>query len=191
MARINLLPWREELRKQYWRDFAISIGVSVVLTLVILGGVHIYIESLKEYQNGRNRRIQDQITILNKKLKEIKDIEEKKNKLLAKIDVIQRLQLSRPQIVHLFDELARTAPEGIYLTTFKQSANKLTMNGMSQSNARVSAYMRSIEASPWIQNPHLNIIKAGGSSKSGHSNSFKMLATQGEKKKKETDGGKS
>ena len=191
MARINLLPWREELRKQYWREFVTSIGVAVVLTLVILGGVHLYIESLKEYQNKRNEMIQTQITILNKRLKEIKEIEEKKDRLLAKIDVIQRLQQSRPQIVHLFDELAKTAPEGIYLTNFKQSGNKLTMNGMAQSNARVSAYMRSIDVSPWIQSPHLNVIQSGRATKTGHSNSFIMLATQGEKKKKQTDGGKS
>ena len=189
MARINLLPWREELRKQYWREFAISIGVAVVLTLVILGGVHMYIESMKEHQNERNQKIQNQITILNKRLREIKDIEEQKDKLLAKIDVIQRLQKSRPQIVHLFDELAKTAPEGIYLKNFKQSGDKLTMDGMSQSNARVSAYMRSIDASLWIKNPHLTIITAGQASKSGHNNSFTMLDEQGEKKKKEADGG--
>ncbi|MGR9072670.1 MAG: PilN domain-containing protein [Gammaproteobacteria bacterium] len=191
MARINLLPWRDELRKQYRQEFFIGIGAAVIVTLVILGGVHMYFENRKEYQEKRNRMIQEQITLLNRKLKEIKDIEDQKSKLLAKIEVIQNLQKSRPEIVHLFDELAKTAPEGVFLTRFKQAGFNLTMNGMAQSNARISAYMRAIEASPWMQNPRLTIISADQKSSSGHSNSFTMLAVQGEKKKEQSAGGDS
>ncbi len=189
MARINLLPWRDELRKQYRQEFFIGIGAAVIVTLVILGGVHMYFENRKEYQEKRNSMIQEQITLLNRKLKEIKDIEDQKSKLLAKIEVIQNLQKSRPEIVHLFDELAKTAPEGVFLTRFKQAGNNLTMNGMAQSNARISAYMRAIEASPWMQNPRLTIISADQKSSTGHGNSFNMLAVQGEKKKEQSDGG--
>lgn len=182
MARINLLPWREELRKQYLKEFLASIGIAVVTTLIALCGVHFYIEGMKDYQNERNRILQREIAQLNVKIREIKDIETKKNQMLGKIEVIHKLQLSRPEIVHMFDELAKTLPEGVYLTQFVQSGKSLAMNGKSQSNARVSAYMRAIEASEWVQSPQLNIIKAS-SGQRGHTDDFKLRAKQGKKPK--------
>ena len=179
MAKINLLPWREELRQQKQQEFLTSIGLAVLLTATILGAVHMYIEGLKDYQISRNKMLQNEISIIDKKIEEIRDIETQKNKLLTKIDVIQKLQESRPQIVHLFDELPKSTPEGIYLTKFKQSGDSLTMAGMAQSNARVSAYMRAIEASPWLIDPKLNVIQAKGKSNSIHMNDFTMLAKQG------------
>ena len=184
MARINLLPWREELRKQYLKEFMISIGVAVFITLVGLCGVHYYIEVLKDYQASRNKILEREIAQLNKKIKEIKDIETKKNQMLGKIEVIHRLQQSRPKAVHLFDELAKTVPEGVFLSQFVQSGGSLTMNGKSQSNARVSSYMRAIEASQWLKSPQLNIIKERGG-QPGYSDEFIMRATQDKPKKKD------
>ena len=181
MARINLLPWREDLRKQQ-QDFLMGIGLVVIVTLLILGGVHMYIQGLQDYQRMRNQMLQSEITVLNKKIKEIKDIEQKKNKLLTKIEVIQQLQESRPQIVHLFDELPRTTPEGVYLTKFNQAGNNLTFNGKAQSNARVSAYMRAIEMSPWLMAPRLNVIKSKEKTASTQLSDFTLLAQQGVKK---------
>ena len=94
--------------------------------------------------------LQNEITVLDKKIQEIKDIEEKKNKLLTKIELIQKLQESRPEIVHLFDELAKTTPEGIYLKKFTQLGGTLTIDGKAESNARVSAFMRAIDSSLWL-----------------------------------------
>ncbi len=179
MAKINLLPWREELRQQKQQEFLTGVGLAALLTAAILLAVHMHIESMKAYQNSRNSLLKSEIAVLDKKIKEIKDIESKKNKLLTKIDVIQKLQESRPQIVHLFDELPKSTPEGIYLTKFKQSGDKLTMIGMAQSNARVSAYMRSIEASSWLEEPKLSIIKSKGKRNSIHMHDFTMLAKQG------------
>ncbi len=179
MAKINLLPWREELRQQKQQEFLTGVGLAALLTAAILFAVHMHIESMKTYQNSRNSLLKSEIAVLDKKIKEIKDIESKKSKLLTKIDVIQKLQESRPQIVHLFDELPKSTPEGIYLTKFKQSGDKLTMIGMAQSNARVSAYMRSIEASPWLEEPKLSIIKSKGKRNSIHMHDFTMLAKQG------------
>ncbi len=179
MAKINLLPWREELRQLKQQEFLTGIGLAVLLTAALLGAVHMHIEGLKNYQNSRNQMLKKEISVIDKKIEEIRDIETKKNKLLTKIDVIQKLQESRPQIVHLFDELPKSTPEGIYLTKFKQSGDSLTMAGMAQSNARVSAYMRAIEASPWLDNPKLNVIQAKGKSNSIHMNDFTMLAKQG------------
>lgn len=178
MAKINLLPWREELRKQKQQDFMVGIGIAVVITGILLVGVYLYIEGLKEYQQRRNQLLKDEITLVNRKIREIKDIEEKKNKLLTKIEVIQKLQESRPEIVHLFDELAKVTPDGIHLTKFVQLGNALTMLGKAQSNARVSAYMRAIEASPWLKTPQLNVIKGKGDKK-GTLNDFSMTAQQG------------
>lgn len=182
MAKINLLPWREELRQQKQQEFLTRVGLAVLLTATVLGAVHMYIEGLKDYQTSRNKLLQSEISVIDKKIKEIKEIESKKRKLLTKIDVIQKLQESRPQIVHLFDELPKSTPEGIYLTKFTQSGDSLTMAGMAQSNARVSAYMRAIEASPWLVQPKLNVIQAKGKSNSTHMNNFTMRAKQGKGK---------
>ena len=119
-----------------------------------------------------------------KKIKEIKDIETKKSRLLGKIEVIHSLQQSRPRIVHLFDELAKTTPEGVYLSQFVQSGEALTMNGKSQSNARVSAYMRAIEASKWLTSPQLNIIQTGQGER-GPTSVFTLRAVQGKPKQQD------
>ncbi|MGJ0430297.1 PilN domain-containing protein [Methylobacter sp.] len=188
MTKINLLPWREELRKQKKQDFINVIVLSVLLTIAVLGLVHFYIEGLKEYQERRNKMLQDEIALLDKKIQEIKDIEEKKSKLLAKIDVIQRLQESRPEIVHLFDEIARTTPEGVFLTKFTQTASDLTFDGKSQSNARVSAFMRAIDISPWLQIPKLDVIQSKDKTNSEQLSDFTMHAKQGKQKAEDVNG---
>lgn len=188
MARINLLPWREELRKQYLKDFLGIIGLSVIITLAAMLGVHAHIEGMKDYQKKRNGMINKEIAKLNIVIKEIKDIEAKKNRMQEKIDTIYGLQLSRPEAVHLFEELAQTLPEGVFLTQFTQSGRSLAMSGLSQSNARISAYMREIESSTWLGNPRLDIIR-GGEGAQGHSDQFNMRAKQIKPKAK--NGGKS
>ena len=183
MARINLLPWREELRKKRQQDFVAGIGAGVLVTGLILVCVYMYIEGMKEYQGRRNTLLQNEIAVLDKRIQEIKDIEDKKNKLLTKIEVIQKLQESRPEVVHLFDELAKTTPEGIYLTKFSQVGGLLTMDGKAESNARVSAYMRAIDNSPWLNSSVLTVIKGEGK-KNGQLNDFIMTAKQGKKVEK-------
>ena len=160
MAKINLLPWREELRKKKQKDFINAIVLSVLLGFIIIGLIHTYIAGLNSYQDQRNLILQNEITLLDKKIVDIKDIEEKKRKLLAKIDLIQKLQESRPEIVHLFDEIPKTTPDGVFLTKFTQTGSELIFEGKSQSNARISAFMRAIETSNWLQMPTLNVIQS-------------------------------
>lgn len=179
MAKINLLPWREELRKQKKQDFGKGILLSLLVTGGILLFVHMHINGLLEYQTSRNKMLQDEIAVLDQKIAEIKDIEEKKERLLKKIEVIQQLQESRPQIVHLFDEIPRVTPDGVYLTNLSQAGTSLTLVGKAESNARVSAFMRSIENSPWLDIPKLDVIQGSGNSKSGQLNDFTLFATQG------------
>ena len=159
MARINLLPWRAELRKQQQQDFIAAMGFGIALTLALMLLLHLNISSRVEYQTERNRYLDSEIVTLEKKIKEIQDLEVKKKRLLAKMEVIQELQASRPEIVHLFDELGRTIPEGVYLSDLTQADKNLTVNGVAQSNARVSAYMRNLESSAWLKDPILNIIE--------------------------------
>lgn len=159
MARINLLPWREELRKQKKKDFLIAMGVLAGATLVSFIFVHTHIQGLQAYQEQRNQMLNTEITTLDIKLGEIKNIEDTKNKLLKKIDLIQGLQRSRPEVVHLFDEIPKAAPEGVFLTKFDQTGKDLVFEGKSKSNARVSAFMRAIDVSNWLHAPALEVIK--------------------------------
>ncbi|PHS72754.1 MAG: pilus assembly protein PilN [Cycloclasticus sp.] len=174
MAKINLLPWREEHRKEQQADFLIFLGMGVSAAIVIMLSVHLTINSMIDNQNGRNRFLQNEITVLDKKIKEIKELEKTKSRLLARMDVIQRLQSSRPEIVHMFDQLAKTVPAGVYLTKFSQKGKSLSIAGNAQSNTRVSAYMRSLEESPWLKGTDLNVIR----SKGVDANSFTLKVAQ-------------
>jgi type IV pilus assembly protein PilN len=160
MAKINLLPWREKLFKRKQKDFFNAIVLSVLVGIIIIGLLHAYIAGLEAYQEQRNQMLLNEIAELNKKIIAINSIEEKKKKLLAKIDLIQKLQESRPQIVHLFDEIPKVTPDGVFLTKFTQTGSELIFEGKSQSNARVSTFMRAIEASPWLQTPKLTVIRS-------------------------------
>lgn len=117
MARINLLPWRAEIRKQQQKDFIAAIGLGVSLTVAVMLLVHFEIESRLAYQAERNQFLESEIATLDKKIKEIQDLEAKKKRLIAKMEVIQQLQASRPEVVHLFDELGRTIPEAFTCPT--------------------------------------------------------------------------
>ena len=160
MARINLLPWRETLRKQRQREFGIAAGGGLIVTVLLGFYVHLHIASMIDYQNNeRNAYLKREIAAVDKKIKEIEELEKIKARLLARMEVIQRLQASRPEIVHLFDELVKTTPEGVFLTRIEQKGGKVTLYGKAQSNARVSAYMRNVEESRWITQPVLQIIE--------------------------------
>ena len=159
MARINLLPWREELRKQKQRDFGIVAVSSVVLAGLVVLLAHFHVDGLINNQNQRNAYLQDEIEILNKRIGRIKELEAMKQNLLARMNVIQELQSSRPESVHLLDEMVRTLPDGVHLKKFTQRQKALTMTGVAESNARVSDYMRKIDQSEWLTGPRLNVIK--------------------------------
>ena len=159
MARINLLPWREKLRKQRQRDFGLMIVAALVVTLLGLGYWHWFNQSLIDNQNARNKFLENEIAKVDKEISEIRELEQTRQRLIARMKVIEDLQVSRPQIVHLFDEMVTVIPDGAFLTKATQQGRKLVFLGRAQSNARVSTYMRNIEASPWLSNPKLRIIE--------------------------------
>jgi len=160
MAHINLLPWREELRKKRQRDFGVYTALAAVASLLAVAYVHTLINGMIEHQESRNSYLRQQIAVLDRTILEIKDLEKMKNNLLARMDVIQELQGSRPEIVHLFDELVDTLPEGVYLTRVQQLGRELSLTGRAESNARVSSYMRYIDASEWIGKSTLKYIQS-------------------------------
>lgn len=160
MARINLLPWRAERRKLRQKDFlgmlALAVAVGVLASFLVVSWYSGRISS----QNARNEFLKGEIAKVDIQIKEIEELDKKKNKLLARKEVIEQLQANRSQMVHLFDSLVRTIPDGVSLTSIKQEGDILTLGGRSQSNARVSTYMRNLESSGWMTNPDLNIIEA-------------------------------
>ncbi len=159
MAHINLLPWREEQRHEQTRQFVTILALSLTLTAAIIFMVHTVFDNQINHQKYRNKILQDEIALLDESLKQIAALEETKEQLLARMDIIQSLQQQRPQIVHLFDDFVRTVPEGIYLTKIQQSGTKLTIKGVAESNGRVSAYMRNIDTSEWMATPKLKVIE--------------------------------
>lgn len=160
MARINLLPWREEVRKQKTQEFGILIGFFAVVAALIVGIVHVYNSQLIEAQMTRNRFMEDQIAFLDTKIQEIQNLEAEKRRLLDRMRAIEQLQTNRPLIVRFFDELVSSLPEGVSINSIAQTGSNVAINGVAQSNARVSSLMRNLELSEWLANPRLDIIQA-------------------------------
>lgn len=161
MARINLLPWRQERRAEQQKQLLSITGLSALLMILIIVAVHLEISRQVSSQNARNDYIQSEIKKVETQLTEIRNLEKAKQQLLARMKIIQQLQQNRPEIVHLFDEVARQIPEGVYLRSFQQTGKQLKLEGVAQSNARVSAFMRNIATSGWMTDPRLDVIQSG------------------------------
>lgn len=162
MARINLLPWRAERRRQRQKEamgtLALAALGAVLLSFVIISWHNNQIDGQRE----RNDYLKAQIATVDEQIKEIDALDEQKARLLARKEVIEKLQANRSQMVHLFDSLVRTIPDGVVLTSLKQDSETLTLDGRAQSNTRVSTYMRNLEGSGWMTRPELSIIEAKG-----------------------------
>ncbi len=165
MARINLLPWRAERRKQRLQEFYSMLGLAAIAAALISLAIVLYYNAMIDTQNERNTYLQTEITKLDEQIKEIAELDKKKERLLRRKQVIEELQASRSQMVHLFDELARTITDGTQITSVQQNGSELNIQARAQSNARVSTYMRNLEASGWMTNPDLSIIEARGGEK--------------------------
>lgn len=160
MARINLLPWRAERRKQRQREFYAMLGMAAIGGLLLSLLIWFYYDRQVSGQMDRNTYLEAEIEKVKEQNKEIDRLDAQKDRLLARKKVIEELQAKRSQMVHLFDALVRTIPDGVVLTALKQEGDVLTLEGRTQSNARVSAYMRNLETSGWMTNPELSIIEA-------------------------------
>ena len=153
MPRINLLPWREEERQKRQRDFMIAMGASFIAGVVVVAGTIFAYSQMIAYQQDRNTRLEAEIVELEKSIAEIDGLERQKERLLARMEIIEQLQRSRPEIVHLFDEITRQLPEGVYLTGMRQNGLAVELTGVAQSSTRVSALMRQVDSSEWLTDP--------------------------------------
>lgn len=157
-TRLNLLPWREIRRREQDRQLlTIAVGAWLLMAVIVFYG-YVHVSAMIENQNSRNKYLQDETKKVEAELKEINEIKKKKQALIARMNIIYQLQQDRTRIVHIFDDLVRKLPEGVYLTNMKQTGTNLDIKGIAQSNARVSALMRNLASSDWFDEPQLEVI---------------------------------
>jgi len=176
MPRINLLPWREEQRKERKLAFMVALGAGTGAAIIASFGAYLLFGSMITGQEKRNENLRTEIKELDKQIEQINNLESAKQKFIARMEIIEKLQRSRPEIVHLFDEVVKTVPEGVYLTGVKQTDKHLKFEGVAQSSTRVSQFMRNIDGSEWLKNPDLERIETKSGQTSG--SSFVVYADQ-------------
>jgi len=176
MPRINLLPWREQQRKERKLAFFVALGGAAIGALVVAFACYLLFKSMISSQEARNDRLRVEIKIVDRQIEQINDLESQKQRFIARMQVIEKLQRSRSEVVHLFDEIAKTIPDGTYLTSFTQDGKKLKFEGVAQSSTRVSTFMRSISASQWMKDPELEVVESKPGNTVG--NSFVLDAEQ-------------
>jgi type IV pilus assembly protein PilN len=177
MPRINLLPWRAEQRQERKKQFFMALGLAAVVGIGIVYLSQLMVEGWITNQRSRNTILTTEIAELDKQIEEIKGLENQRERLIARMKVIGELQRSRPEVVHLFDEIVKAVPEGVHLTEVKQTGNRIELQGMAQSSTRVSTLMRNIDSSDWLADPGLDVVQtvAGGTE---HQAQFKLFAQQ-------------
>jgi type IV pilus assembly protein PilN len=176
MPRINLLPWREQQRKERKLALGVALGGAAVAAALVTLGANLFYNSLISAQEERNELLQAEIRELDKQIERINTLETQKQNFIARMQIIEKLQRSRPEVVHLFDELVRTIPDGTYLTLLEQNKARLKIQGVAQSSTRVSTFMRNIDASEWLRNPELEVIETKSGQTLGAS--FTLFADQ-------------
>lgn len=160
MIQINLLDWREARREQRKRQFFAALGASAAAAVALVAAMLFAYGKAIDNQEARNRLLENEIAQVDKQIQQIKKLEETRENLVTRMRIIEQLQQSRTQIVHYFDQIVATLPEGVYLTSLKQKNNTTTVEGVAESNGRVSAYMVNLDDSPWFANPQLVVIKS-------------------------------
>jgi type IV pilus assembly protein PilN len=177
MPRINLLPWREEERKERKLKFLVALGGAAVAACVVTGVGYMLMDSMVSAQEARNARLEEEIAILDRQIEKINSLEADKARFISRMVVIEKLQRSRPEIVHVFDEIAKQMPDGVYLTAITQSGTRLKFEGVAQSSTRVSTFMRNIDGSSYLKNPELDIVQTKPNSDAAGA-SFVLFADQ-------------
>jgi type IV pilus assembly protein PilN len=159
MTEINLLPWREENRQEQKKGFVVMVVMVCVFATAIVGLIHVQMQGKINYQLSRNSFLSKEISTVDDEIKEIQELQKVRRSLVERMEVIQALQGSRPSIVHLFTEIVSTVPNGVYLQSLAQTGSNLLIRGEAESNARVSTYMRNLQASAWLKDPNLTVIE--------------------------------
>jgi len=175
MPRVNLLPWRDQQRRERRVGFYVGLGAAGAAAAIVSFGTYLLFGSMVDAQQARNARLQASIRVLDRQIEEINDLEQQKQNFISRMRIIEKLQRSRPEVVHLFDELVKVMPDGVYLTSVKQNGNHLKLSGVAQSSTRVSTLMRNIASSQWLANPELEVVETA---KDGPGSSFVLDAQQ-------------
>lgn len=160
MARINLLPWREEYREEKKKEFFIQFGMVCLLGFTLAYAWFQVMTSAVESQRARNGMLQSEISVLQQQVKEIQELKKRRAELIERMKVIQDLQGTRPIIVRYFDELVRAVPDGIYIISLTRSKDTIAIEGVTESNNRVSSFMRQLDDSEWFADPNLRSVTA-------------------------------
>src|SRR6202011_3675443 len=176
MPRINLLPGREGQRKDRKLAFLVALGVAAIAAGVASFAAYLLYGSMIESQQHRNDQLRGEIRKLDKQIEEINDLETSKQRFIARMDIIEKLQRSRPEIVHVFDEIVRTLPDGVDLTGVKQTDKKFKFEGVAQWSTRVSSFMSNIDGSEWLRNHELEVVQT--TKDKGVGSNFTLFAEQ-------------
>ncbi len=177
MPRINLLPWREQQRTERKKSFAVGMIAALIAAGVVTFIGWLFMNGLVDAQASRNQKLTEEIKVLDKKIEEINSLGQQKKQYIDRMQVIEKLQRSRPEIVHVFDTIVQTVPDGTYLTAITQTGQRFKIQGVAQSATRVSSFMRAIEASQWLKEPGLENVKAVGGNAAG-GQEFTLYANQ-------------
>jgi type IV pilus assembly protein PilN len=178
MPRINLLPWRDEERKERKLKFLVALGGAALGAAVVTGVGYMLMDSMVSAQEARNSRLDEEIAVLDRQIEKINSLEADKARFIARMEVIEKLQRSRPEIVHIFDEITKQMPDGVYLTAMTQNGTRLKFEGVAQSSTRVSTFMRNIDGSSYLKNPELEIVQTKSDRDAATGASFVLFADQ-------------
>ena len=176
MPRINLLPWRDEERKERKLKFLVALGGAAAAAFLTAFVGFLLMDSMVSAQNARNAKLNAEIAELDKQIEKINSLEADKARFIARMEVIEKLQRSRPEIVHIFDEITKRLPDGVYLTAITQNGGRLKFEGVAQSSTRVSAFMRNIDGSSYLKDPELEVVETKKASTVGAT--FVLFAQQ-------------
>ena len=182
MKQINLIPWREQAREQRKREFFNIMAAALIASLLVVGFFHFILSTAISSQNDINNLYQQEINHLNQQLSIIEQLKKEQKAIVDRIGIIDKLQATRSQIATIFSDMVKTVPQGVYLANMKRVADEITINGKAESNARISTFMRSLEALSWVEQVSLSQIQTTAAT-NGFSNDFilevKLKALQG------------
>lgn len=176
MPRINLLPWREQQRVERKKAFGVGMFGAFVAAFLVAAVGWLMISQMMDSQRQRNNKLRTEIQVLDKQIEEINDLEQQKQQFISRMEIIETLQRSRPEIVHVFDTFARIIPDGVHLTSLQQTGRRFRIQGVTQSATRVSNFMRAIESSEWLTRPSVEVVQTTRGS--GQNSTFTLFAEQ-------------
>jgi type IV pilus assembly protein PilN len=159
MPRINLLPWRDEERKERKLKFGVALGAAAIGACLTAFLGYLTMDSMVSSQEARNDKLKTEIAELDKQIEKINSLEADKARFIARMEVIEKLQRSRPEIVHIFDEISKQLPDGVYLTAISQTGRRLKFEGVAQSSTRVSTFMRNLDTNIYLTKPELEVVE--------------------------------